>query len=131
MTKRANRSPCGIAVCSVLATTASSIWRTDGRSPARRAGRCRALLWKTAAVTFTPRAWRRGPYEACLPTGPAGDHHQRHALPGAGPGDLAALAADRDHERLSRRRSGGRLAGRRGGPRPLRPGEGADVVCTM
>src|SRR5687768_15631871 len=92
---------------------ARSICGAAASWPGRRRVRCRAWCLKSSATTFTPLGSRRGRSDADAPhlhTRPAHADRAGHAGLRADARDLAALAADRDDERLPGRRRYDRLA---------------------
>src|SRR5581483_337786 len=118
------------AASPVPVTKAASISRPGSRSPDRRAAPWLAFTWRFAAGAFSPPQWSAGSYDrTAFRPAPAQNHRQRDPDPGFDSGNLAVVAAQRDHECVPRRRrfrfdSGG--AGQRGlfaaerGPAPLR-----------
>src|SRR5262245_48814369 len=113
-------APCGRgsrrASCSVPAMRVRSTSRPAARSLDRRAGRCRAYTSRCGTARCSRPASRSEPYERAPPLQPRAAHHRR--LRDARVRDdarhPAVVAADRDDERVSRRRHVGRLAGGRG-----------------
>ena len=95
--------------------------RAAGRSPARRAGRCRGSRWRSGTGSSTPPGSRCGPSdaggrrEADPDPPPEGHDRRRHPLRRGPAGRAPALAADGHDERLprrGRRRSSGRRRSR-------------------
>src|SRR6516165_2694383 len=91
-----------------------------GRSPARRAGRCRGSRSRCGTGPSTPPGWSYAPYETSTDALATGDDLQCHQPDRHPPGDLAVMAADGDDERLAGRGFLDRLAGGAGEPGLLR-----------
>src|SRR5262249_10235478 len=82
-----------------------------GRSPARRAGRCRGSSWRCGTGSFTRPEWSCEPYETSTDTHTTGDHLRGHQPDRQSPGGAATVALDGDDERLAGRGLFRRLAG--------------------
>src|SRR5262249_43917259 len=88
-----------------------------GRSPARRAGRCRGSRLRCGTEPSTPLEWSYAPYETSNDALATGDDLQWHQPDRHPPRGIAVMAADGDDERLAGRGFLDRLAGGAGEPR--------------
>src|SRR5262249_25949337 len=107
--------------CAARVITATSRSTKDGRSPVRRAVRCRGSRWRYGAESSTQPEWSCASYETSSDPRPEGDDLQRHQPDRHPHGGPATVAADGDHERLAGWGFVHRLAG--GAFLPLPPGD--------